>query len=74
MFKVVEALHVTAHQRKMIKWMLENDQMQCASKRMSARRELIEGDKWKVTFTWNESNDWGKKITRKSFATIEVKK
>ena len=71
-YKIVAARHVTARQRQIIQWMVENKSMTAGTKTIYASMEKIEGNRYKVTFKKKETNDYGKPIIRLSFAEIEI--
>jgi hypothetical protein len=41
MFKIVKALHVTATERKIIKWMLENNEISAGTKRIHIEMDSL---------------------------------
>lgn len=43
MFKVIEARHVTATERRVIKWMLENNSLSGATKQISVKMDTLSG-------------------------------
>lgn len=50
MFKIIKATHVTATERKIISWMLENNAMTAATKKIRAVMTEMEGNLRRVVF------------------------
>jgi hypothetical protein len=71
-YKIVAARHVTARQREIIQWMVDNHSMTAGTRTIYASMEKMEGNRYKVTFKKRETNDYGKPIVRLSFAEIEI--
>lgn len=77
MFKVLEALHLTARQKQMIEYMIKNQYVTASTKMMEARMygPIEFGEEkiaYRVEFFKNEKDDWGRPITRRTNAIIKV--
>lgn len=50
MFKIIQATHVTATEKKIIAWMLQNNATTAATKKIRAVMSDLEGNMKKVVF------------------------
>ena len=69
--KLIEGYHLTATNKRHIAEMLTKGIMEGGTKAIYYVFSNIEGNIARLTFFKNETNDYGRKVTRKSHCVVE---
>lgn len=69
--KMIEGLHLTATNKRHIAEMLTRGIMEGGTRALYYVFTNIEGNVARLTIFKNETNDYGRKVTRKSHCTVE---
>lgn len=69
-YKANRGSHITARQKQVIAYALENNFEFAQSSRIKAVIEAKESNWARVRLFWNESDDWGRKVVRQAATEI----